>query len=382
MNLINGVTPEEGENVMSEAYEVKGTGPITIKDISARLNVSATSVHRALSGKEGVGEKLRRQILDTAKEMGYEINYAASSIKRATRHIAAVLPENDGLYFDYIWKGFRTMAKEVKGLNIEIEEFPCRDEQNQYELLKLIADAGNEEYAGVVTFSYTRSPKVLFQLQRMVAQKIVTIVIDDELKEPEGLYCIPPNEKVLGRVAGELIDLISPKTGTLLVSEGRPDSKIHINKIGGLTEFLREAGSRLSVQIVKGYSNRHEKDEVIDQALKEALRQYPDVVTCYALTSHDNALIVKAVKDMGLMNRISIIGTDLSETTAQFLRNGEMKAVINQGAYMKGYTGLSILVDSIVKHMEPPQRVDCPIDIVLKSNLSFYESSNQIKTWR
>ena len=59
-----------------------------------------------------------------------------------------------------------------------------------------------------------------------------------------------------------------------------------------------------------------------------------------------------------------------------------MKAVINQGAYMKGYTGLSILVDSIIKHMEPPQRVDCPIDIVLKSNLSFYESSNHIKTWR
>ena len=71
MNLINGIAPEEGENVMSEAYEVKGTGPITIKDISARLNVSATSVHRALSGKEGVGEKLRRQILETAKEMGY-----------------------------------------------------------------------------------------------------------------------------------------------------------------------------------------------------------------------------------------------------------------------------------------------------------------------
>lgn len=367
---------------MSEHYESKGTGPITIKDISARLNVSATSVHRALSGKEGVGERLRRQIIDTAREMGYEINYAASSIKRATRHIAAVLPEDDGLYFDYIWTGFRTMAKEVKGLNIEIEEFTCQDEQNQYELLKQIADAGNEKYAGVVTFSYTRSPKVLFQLQRMVAQKIVTIVIDDELKEPEGLYCIPSNERVLGRVAGELIQMISPKTGTVLVSEGRPDSKIHINKISGLEEFLQEAKSKLSVQIVKGYSSRHENDQLIDQALKEALRQYPDVVACYALTSHDNALMVKAVKDMGLMGRISIIGTDLSETTAQFLRNGEMKAVINQGAFMKGYAGLGILVDTIIKHMEPPQRVDCPIDIVLQSNLNFYESSNKIRTWR
>ncbi len=364
---------------MSRGYEAKGSGPITIKDISARLNVSATSVHRALSGKEGVGEQLRRQILETAKEMGYEINYAASSIKRATRHIAAVLPENDGLYFDYIWNGFRAMAKEVKGLNIEIEEFPCQDEQKQYELLKQIADAGSEKYAGVVTFSYTRSPKVLLQLQRLVAQKVVTIVIDDELKEPEGLYCIPSNERVLGRVAGELIDLITPKTGILLVSEGRPDSKIHVNKIQSLIEYLEERESGLSVRIVRGYSSRHEKDHEICEAVKDTLKKHPDVVACYAMTASDNELMVKAVKDMGLMDRILIIGTDLSETTARLLRNGELKAIINQGAYMKGYTGLSILVDSIIKHIDPPQRVDCPIDIVLQNNLSFYEHSNQIK---
>ncbi len=36
--------------------EAKGKGAVTIKDISTRLNVSVTSVHRALAGKEGVGE--------------------------------------------------------------------------------------------------------------------------------------------------------------------------------------------------------------------------------------------------------------------------------------------------------------------------------------
>lgn len=274
------------------------------------------------------------------------------------------------------------MAKDARGLNVEIEEFACRDEQHQYELLKQIADAGSEEYAGVVTFSYTRSPKVLLQLQRLVAQKIVTIVIDDELKEPEGLYCIPSNERVLGRVAGELIEMITPDKGTVLVSEGRADSKIHMNKIQSLVDYLQEKGSSLSVQVVKGYSNHPETDEIVCEAVKDALKQYPDVVACYALTSHDNALMVKAVRDMGLAGQLSIIGTDLSETTAQLLRDGELRAIINQGAYMKGYSGLGILVDCIIKHMDPPQRVDCPIDIVLQGNLSFYERSNNVITWR
>ncbi len=45
---------------------------------------------------------------------------------------------------------------------------------------------------------------------------------------------------------------------------------------------------------------------------------------------------------------------------------------------MKGYTGLNILVDRMVKNIEPPLRIDCPIDVVLHSNLSFFERSNNI----
>jgi ABC-type sugar transport system substrate-binding protein len=223
---------------------------------------------------------------------------------------------------------------------------------------------------------------VLLQLQRLITQGIVTIIIDDELKEPEGLYCIPPNEHALGRVAGELIEMITPGRGTVLVSEGRENSKIHTNKIKSMVDYFKEKNSQLSVQVVKGYSNRPETDDCVYESLKKALGEYPDVVACYALTSHDNILMVKAVRDMGLAGQISIIGTDLNDTTAQLLRGGELKAIINQGAYMKGYSSLGILTDCIIKHMDPPRRVDCPIDIVLQGNLRFYEHSNNIIVWR
>lgn len=112
------------------------------------------------------------------------------------------MPQDNDLYFSYIWKGLEASIKEVKGLNVEVEKIICTDEAHQHELLKQIAD-GNDEYGGVITFSYTRQPRVLMQLQRLVAQGVVTVVIDDELKEPEGLYCIPSNEKTIGCIAGE-----------------------------------------------------------------------------------------------------------------------------------------------------------------------------------
>ena len=358
---------------------LKSSGPITIKDISERLYVSSVSVHRALAGKEGVSEKLRNQIVQTAKEMGYEFNYAAASLKRKTCRVAAVLPQDNGLYFDYIWKGLNASAKEVKGLNVEVEEMVCMDEEHQYELLKKIADAGTR-YTGVVTFSYTRRRNVLMQFQRLVTQGVMTVVIDDELAEPEGLYCIPCNEKSLGHVAAEFLSLITPETGSVLVSRGRPDSKIHANKVESFIYYLNEKKPNLKVHIVEGYFNN--RDEVVCEAIYRALMENPDTVACYALTAHENSPMVQAVQKAGMEEKVSVIGTDLNDITTHLLKTGQLKAVINQAAYMKGYTGLNILVDRMVKNIEPPLRIDCPIDIILQSNLSFFERSDNIIAWR
>lgn len=363
---------------MKVSYEGKINRSVTIKDISARLNVSSTSVHRALTGKEGIGDALREQILTAAQEMGYEVNYAASSIKRRPTRIAAILPQDSGNYFEHIWRGLRNCAKDVRGLNVEVHEFVCSDEQSQYELLKAVADAGADEYSGVITFSYSRMPKILLVLQQLVAQKISTVVIDDELKEPEGLYCIPANEKVAGMVVAEFGALITPECGTVLVSEGRKDSVAHINKVNTFVRCLSNAKPGLKVKVVKGYSKRPETDDHVCELVQQALKDDPDTVMYYALTSHDNHLVVKAVQNLGMQDQVVVVGTDLNEETASFLRTGALKAVINQGAYMKGYSSLEVLVESVVKHAVPPQRVDCPIDIVLSSNLSFYERSNKI----
>ncbi|MBQ8093977.1 MAG: LacI family DNA-binding transcriptional regulator [Clostridia bacterium] len=45
--------------------------PVRMADIAKQLGISIVSVSKGLSGKDGVSEKLREQILSTAKEMGY-----------------------------------------------------------------------------------------------------------------------------------------------------------------------------------------------------------------------------------------------------------------------------------------------------------------------
>lgn len=362
---------------MKTIHPDKNVAPATLKDIAARLNISVTSVHRALTGKDGISDSLRQLILDTAHEMGYEKNYVASSIKRKAIRIAAILPQDRGLYFQHIWRGLRTNADDVRALNVEVEEYVCRDEDHQAELIKKIADAGSGKYAGVITYRYANSSKLLYQLLRLLSMNICTVLIDDELNEIEGMYSIPANARVLGEVAAEFGCLITPENGTVLVSQGRTDSHILVNKISAFRDYIEANKPGLTVKEVPGFSKDSQMDELVYQKILEMLRENPDTVLYYALTSADNKYVVRAVEELGMQDQVAIIATDLNRESADFLRRGAVRAVINQGAYAKGLASMRVMVDCVVKHQKTPQRFDCPIDVVLRSNLKFYENKNR-----
>ncbi len=57
---------------------------VRMADIARALDVSVVTVSKALSGKEGVGEEMRRKIMELAKEMGY-VPLRAKSQEQALR---------------------------------------------------------------------------------------------------------------------------------------------------------------------------------------------------------------------------------------------------------------------------------------------------------
>ena len=71
---------------------------VTLKDVAEKLGVTITTVHKALNGKEGVSEKRRAEIMKVAAQMGYKVNYMASSLSKKKFHIAVVLPNTCLLY--------------------------------------------------------------------------------------------------------------------------------------------------------------------------------------------------------------------------------------------------------------------------------------------
>ncbi|WP_017260111.1 LacI family DNA-binding transcriptional regulator [Pedobacter arcticus] len=92
----------------------------TIYDIARKLDLNASSVSRALSGKSNVSETTKALILKTAKELNYRPNSMASNLRRGeNRTIGVVVPRINQNYFSNIIAGIEEVTYQ-KGYNLII----------------------------------------------------------------------------------------------------------------------------------------------------------------------------------------------------------------------------------------------------------------------
>lgn len=85
----------------------------TIKEIAKRLNVSISTVSRALSDHPRIGLRTKMQVQQLVKELGYEPNTKALSLKQQKSYVVGVvLPFIREEFFSQAISGIETAAIE------------------------------------------------------------------------------------------------------------------------------------------------------------------------------------------------------------------------------------------------------------------------------
>ncbi|HKO80876.1 MAG TPA: LacI family DNA-binding transcriptional regulator [Chitinophagaceae bacterium] len=85
--------------------------PATIKEIAKRLNVSVSTVSRALHNHPSIGLRTKMQVQKLAKELNYEPNQAAISFKQGkTFTIGVILPNLGEEFFSTAINGIEDIA--------------------------------------------------------------------------------------------------------------------------------------------------------------------------------------------------------------------------------------------------------------------------------
>ena len=85
--------------------------PATIKEIAKRLNVSVSTVSRALHDHLSIGLKTKMEVRKMAAELNYEPNQAAISFKKGkTMTLGVILPNLSEEFFSIAINGIEDIA--------------------------------------------------------------------------------------------------------------------------------------------------------------------------------------------------------------------------------------------------------------------------------
>ena len=93
---------------------------ITIKDLAERMNLSASTISRAIHNHPSIGAKTTQEVWKLANQLGYFPTSVASNLrKRKTNMIGVIVPRIDISFHSYVISGVEEVAYKM-GYNITI----------------------------------------------------------------------------------------------------------------------------------------------------------------------------------------------------------------------------------------------------------------------
>lgn len=351
---------------------------VTLKDVSIATGYSLISVHRAVHGKEGVSKKAREDILKAVTEMGYEVNYVASALKRKTLNIAFVgaKSRNEEDYYDHVISGCKKGIKEFANLNFNVDFFlydiDKNAEKNEIDLLNDIFT--NEKiYDGMVILPITTSDEMKYSIERLIIKGSSIVLLDNDFPTINRLCCVASRSFVTGQLAGELISLMNLNKGKIIIAAGEKKSRVHLENLEGFKTYLKEDNNEFEYIEVFNDNKENTQDKI-----ENLLDLHKDIVAMYSIRETNTIDICNAVINKNLVGKVKLIGSDLIPINREMLKNGVLSAIVNKEPLMRGYYSIKTILNFLVKKNK--ENIDFKTIhtmVVLKSNLKNYEYRNK-----
>jgi LacI family transcriptional regulator len=343
--------------------ETKTTGRVTVKDISSRLNISLATVSKALSGKEGVNSETRKLIVETADKMGYQVNKLAQSLSRKPFLIGVLIPSAWPEYYGYLEKGIRNSFAELQDFNINsvFTHVPSLFSRSEVEKAEQFIESQNVDGV-IVCPAFDPSYKQIVNI--LAKRKIPTLLLGNEISGTGYLSCVRTDSLVAGKLAGELLDLITPPDGDAAALIGNKDFLDHVERVEGFTKTFCSKGHK-----VKGIYETQDDPEFAYFLTNKIIREQPDLRAIYVATGNSIS-VCRCVEELGFQGTINIVATDIYPEIRSYMDKGIIQAVIFQDQIRQGEIAVMTLFDYISGGKLPVKSILIQPQLILKSNIA------------
>jgi LacI family repressor for deo operon, udp, cdd, tsx, nupC, and nupG len=204
----------------------------TIYDIAEKLNITASSVSRALNNRSHVNSATKELILKTAAEMNYKRNTLASNLRMGkTKTIGVVVPRINQNFFSNVIVGLED-ATYKKGYHLII----CQSNESHEKEIECINTLINQ-HVDCIVISVTVERGNYDHLQNVIDHGIQLIQFDRVIDELETLKVINDNEQASMEAITHLIEQGYKRIALL---EGPQSLNIFVQRKTGYLKALKK----------------------------------------------------------------------------------------------------------------------------------------------
>ncbi|MCI8659312.1 MAG: LacI family transcriptional regulator [Lachnospiraceae bacterium] len=346
---------------------------ITIHDVALAAQVSNGTVHRALNGKKGVSDAVRKKIIRIAREMGYEPNIVASSLKKKPLRIVVAFPgptQENRFFYGELWNGYRNFYRELTTYNMEIIEAPYyNDEINSFSNnLKTLMRQYQGEIHGVISGGKLLEKDIL-TVKKLIANEVAVVLVSEGQENLECLCSVQSEHWLDGQMAAELLTMQIPSESSILLCAGDVCLFSNLRNAQGFESFIKNHGGRHRIIKIGGM----ETNDVMYERVLDVLKNDASIRGMYSVSARHSLAIARAADACGLGGKVRIIGSDLYPESAAYMEKGVIQFIIDKNPRKQAEVGVKRLMDYLIRREEPAKSSEYVAStIVCRSNLHKY----------
>lgn len=340
---------------------------MTVTEIAEIAGVSTGTVDRVIHNRGRVSDDTRDKINKIIAEKGYSPDPIARFLKKKSDlKIGVLIPaisEESG-YWKAIYDGILDACVNdyaAFGFKIELYGFKRPDSASLKAQFKNMINSDCS--------AYIIAPIMQEEIMFLLSEEKITApyaFIDSPLPGTLPLCTVAQNPFKAGFLAAKLTNLFAKKAGTYAVIKPFSESyNLNERARGFASYFLQTADSKAVQKIARGST----QEEIFD-AVEQLVHAYEDL-RGICLVNSEVHYAGEKITQMGLKNKISLVGFDLVKNNVNAMQENQIDALISQDPARQGALVMKEIYKNLVLEKDAEKEVNIPLNVFFKENIEF-----------
>ncbi|HKJ32023.1 MAG TPA: LacI family DNA-binding transcriptional regulator [Balneolales bacterium] len=312
----------------------------TINDIAQELNITASTVSRALQDHPRISDATKKEVLKTAKQLNYHPNNIAAALRKGKSNLIGVMvPGTDENFFASAIRGIEEVANKA-GYRVLITQ-----SNDSYEKEKTNVDAMLEAQVDGIIASIAMGTKEVSHFQKIIDRGI-PLILFDRFNETVDANIVALNDYQGAYKAVE--HLIEQGCKRIVHFAGYQNISIYKERFRGYKDALEDHDISFDENLVFECDMKLESGQKLAKKLL-TMSELPDGIFSSSDNSAMGAMQVLKANNVKIPDQIAIVGFS-NETFSSFVEPA--LSTVEQHSKKMGQLSAKLFLEQLEPNVE------------------------------